>query len=329
MRSVQIVGLGHYLPERVVANSELEAAYGLQPGWIERATGIRERRFATHETSSGMAAAAARRALDAASLTVAALDLIVVASSAPQQAIPCTAALVQRELGAPDGASACFDLNATCLSFLVALQTVAHLVDAGSYRTALVVSSEIAGRSRNPAEPESAALFGDAAAAAVLVRTPPGETSALVCEQFATYSSGADLTVVRGGGTLHHPNDPATTAEMNMFSMHGPGVYKKAARVVAPFIARFLARANWERGQIDAVVPHQASGHGIGLLSERWGFRPAQLVVNLPERGNCIAASIPLALSEAVAAGRIHRGQRVMLLGTGAGLTVGAIGLIY
>lgn len=329
MLPVKIAGLGAYLPERVVTSAELEEAYGLEPGWVLRVTGIAERRRATHETAAAMGAAAARRALATAAMTVDDLDLIIAASAAPQQTIPCTAAFIQRELGAPEGRSACFDVNATCLSFLFALQTAAHLVAAGSYRAALIVSSEVGGHCLNPNEPESAVLFGDGAAAAVVTRTPQGQASAVVWEQFATYSSGADFTTIRGGGNLHHPNDPATTPEMNMFHMNGPAVYKKAARLLGPFIEQFLARAGWEQAAVDAVVPHQASGHGVALVSERWGFRRDQVVSNLLTRGNCVSVSIPLALAEAVAAGRISRGSRVMLLGTGAGLTLGAIGFVF
>jgi 3-oxoacyl-[acyl-carrier-protein] synthase-3 len=262
-------------------------------------------------------------------MAVSDIDLIIAASSAPQQTIPCTAAFIQRELGAPDGASACFDVNATCLSFLLAIQSATHLLAAGTYRAALVVSSEIGGLSRNPAEPASACLFGDAAAAAVLIRTPEGGASRVVWEQFATYSSAADLTAIAGGGSLHHPNDPATRPDMNMFHMDGSGVFRRAAKVLGPFIDSFLARSGWAREDVDVVVPHQASRHGVELVSSRFGFRPEQVVSNLAERGNCVAASIPLALAESVAAGRIRRGQRVMLLGTGAGLTLGAIGLVF
>jgi 3-oxoacyl-[acyl-carrier-protein] synthase-3 len=329
MLPVKIAGLGCYLPERIVTSAELEQELGLTPGWIERTAGVRERRRATHETALDMAAAAGRRALSAAGMSPADLDLIIAASSAPHQAIPCTAALLQRELGAPDGASACFDVNATCLSFLAALQTAAHLVSAGANRAALVVSSEIAGRSLNPREPESAVLFGDAAAAAVVVPTPAGEPSAVVGSNFATFSSGAELTTIRGGGTFRHPNDPATTPEDNMFHMSGTSIYKKAARLVGPFLEGFLARAGWEQSAIDVLVPHQASGHAVTLLTGRYGFRPAQVESNLAERGNCIAASIPLALAEAVEKGRVERGQRVLLLGTGAGLTIGAVGLVF
>ncbi|NTV65764.1 MAG: ketoacyl-ACP synthase III, partial [Oscillochloris sp.] len=250
-------------------------------------------------------------------------------SSGPQQAIPCTAAFVQRELGAPDGASACFDVNATCLSFLFGLQSAAHLLASGRYRAALLVSSEIVGHSRNPKDPASACLFGDAAVAAVLTRAPADSPSGLVWEQFATYSSGADLTAIIGGGSLHHPNDPRTTPEMNLFTMDGPGVFRRAARVLGPFVESFLERAGWTHAQVDVVVPHQASRHGVELVSTRLGFRPEQVVSNLAERGNCVAASIPLALCESIEARRIQRGQRVMLLGTGAGMTLGAVGLVF
>jgi hypothetical protein len=131
MLPIKIAGLGCYLPERRVTNAELEARYDVSANWIERATGVQERRYATHETSAGMGAAAARRALAAAALGVGDLDAIIGASTGPQQAIPCTAALVQRELHAPDGKSVCFDVNATCLSFMFGLQTAAQLVAAG------------------------------------------------------------------------------------------------------------------------------------------------------------------------------------------------------
>ena len=329
MIPISLAGLGYYLPERRVANSEIEQRYGISAAWIERASGVRERRYATTETSAGMAASAARMALAHARIGLEQVDAMIGASTAPQQAIPCTAALVQRELGAADGRSACFDINATCLSFLVALHTAALLVQAGSYRTILVFSSEIGSRSLNPNERESLVLFGDAAAAAIVTATPAGDHSALWLAQFATHSSGAEYTQILGGGTLHHPNDPATTAEMNQFSMRGLAVFKQAARQIEPFLDSFFATLGWQRGELDLVVPHQASGHAIELLSARLGFRTDQLFVNLPERGNCVAASIPLALAEAAHSGWLVRGNRVLLLGTGAGLTLGAVALTY
>lgn len=326
---VKIAGLGWYLPERRVSSAELEQQLDLPAGWVERTTGVSERRYATHETSVSMAAAAARMALARAALTAADLDAIICASTAPQQAIPCTAALLQRELSAPDGGSACFDVNATCLSFLVALQIAAHLVTGGLYRRVLIVSSELASRSLNPQEWESAVLFGDSAAAAVVTPAAAAEASAIWHSQVITYSSGADLTSLVGGGTLHHPNDPLTTPVMNTFHMDGPAIFKKATRLLGPFLENFFAQLGWTRSQVNLVVPHQASRHGVELLTARLGFQPEQVFLNLPTRGNCISASIPLALSEAYDAGRLRRDDRVVLVGSGAGLTFGALALTF
>ncbi|HEY4386092.1 MAG TPA: hypothetical protein VGN34_16670, partial [Ktedonobacteraceae bacterium] len=219
MLGIKIAGTGWYLPERRVSNAYFEERYGVPARWIERATGVRERRYVDGETTVQMGVAAARMALETANLQVKDLDAIVGASTAPAQSIPCTAALVQRELGAPEGQSACFDINATCLSFLFALQNVAHLVAAGVYKRVLIFSSEIASQSLNPDERESAVLMGDAAAAAIITRSEEGEGSCYWHAHFVTYSSGADLTQLVGGGTLHHPNDPTTTPEMNLFHM--------------------------------------------------------------------------------------------------------------
>jgi 3-oxoacyl-[acyl-carrier-protein] synthase-3 len=329
MLPVKIAGLGSCLPERRVTSAELLRAWHVPEGLVEHAAGVYERRYATHETTAGMAASACRQALDRAGLAPSAVDAIIGASTVPQQAIPCTAAFVQRELGAPDGGSLCFDVNATCLSFLVALQNAAHLVAAGAYRTVLVYSSELGSRFLNERQPASAILFGDAAAAAVVVRAEAGEHSAIHHTAFATYSSGADYTQVLGGGTRHSPNDPATRPEMNLFDMDGKAVFRQAVRLLPPFLDCFFEQTGWRREEIDCLVPHQASRHGLDLLTDRLGFRREQLFTNLSERGNCIAASIPLALAEAVAAGRIRRGDRVVLLGTGAGLTIGAAALTY
>lgn len=329
MLPVKIVGTGWYLPERRVTNMDLEDRLGIPANWIERATGVRERRYATSETTVSMGAAAARMALETAGVGIEEVDAIVGASAAPQQVIPCTAALLQRELGAPEGVSACFDINATCLSFLFALQIVAPLVATGIYRNVLIFSSELASCSLNPLERESVALFGDAAAAVVIRRCISDETAGIGQALFETYSSGADLTTILGGGTLHHPNAPTTTPEMNLFHMSGPAVFKQASVLLEPFLERFLALAGWTREQIDRVIPHQASRHGIELLTRRLGFKHEQVINNLALRGNCVAASIPLTLAEAVHSGRVQRGDRVVLVGTGAGLTLGALALTF
>jgi 3-oxoacyl-[acyl-carrier-protein] synthase-3 len=326
---VKIAGIGACLPLRRVDSAELEKELSLSPGWVEQMTGVRERRRAAGLTAVTMAALACRDALERAGVAADEVDLVIGASVSRQQLIPCTAAFVQRELGLPEGRSFCFDLDATCLSFLAALHTAAPLVASGAVRTALIYSSELTSRMFDPREPETAVLFGDGAAAAVLTASGPGEASALEGAHFVTYSSGAELTQCPGGGTLHHPNDPATTPEMNQFHMQGRAVLRQVMRVMGPFLDSFFARLGWDRTEVDRVVPHQASKMGVSQCTARWGFRPEQMVLNLPTRGNCVAASIPLALAEAVHAGDVRRGQRVLLLGTGAGLSLGAVALTY
>lgn len=325
---VRIAGIGSYLPPRIVTNEELEPALGLPAGWVFERTGVRERRRCNGESSSFMAAQAARNALHMAGLSADDLTAIIGASSTPQQAIPCTAVFVQRELGAREGLAACFDVNATCLSFLAAFDVAARLVAGGVHQHVLVFSSESAAHSLNPNEPESAVLFGDAAAA-VVVSHAGDSASALHTTRLQTWNSGAELSQISGGGTLHHPNDPDTTAAHNLFAMRGPQLFRKAAPLLKPFMDELCASAGWARDDIAAVVPHQASRHGIELGWKMLGFREEQIVVNLATRGNCIAASMPLALAESVASGRIVRGDRVLLFGLAAGLSLGGAALTF
>lgn len=320
--SVRIAGVGKYLPERIVSNAELEKRLELPEGWIARRTGVLERRYARHETSVFQAAQAAKQALEDASVSIMDIDAIIGASSVPQQAIPCTAALLQRELGAPDGMSACFDVSATCLGFLFALHQAALYIVSGFYKRVLIFSSEIASPSLNPKEPESMSLFGDAAAAVVVEAS---KTSDILGASFKTFSSGAHHTQILGGGTLHRPNLTAPESACNLFHMDGPGVFKQAARTMKPFVDALLAQAGWTYHEVDYFVPHQASGHAVTSISQHMGFTPEQIIFNLPLRGNCVAASIPLALAEAVQEGKIRRGQKLVLAGTAAGLTLGAV----
>jgi 3-oxoacyl-[acyl-carrier-protein] synthase III len=323
--AVRIAGLGSYLPERIVTNSELEIKFGLQPGWIAKRTGVLERRYATNETTVSQAVAASTIALERSGINLEQIDAII-GANLTQQTIPCTAALVQLALGASDGSSACWDVNATCLSFMMALHSAALLIATGQYKNILIFSSEIASPSLNPLEPESASLFGDAAAAIVLTAS---DDSSLIGAKFQTFSSGSHLTQLLGGGTLHRPQTTLEHPELNLFHMDGPAIFKHAARTFPPFLESFLDRIGWEISSIDALVPHQASGHGVQSISSRLGFTPDQVVFNLPLRGNCIAASIPLAMTEAFESGRIKRGDRIVLAGTAAGLTLGAVALIF
>ena len=201
---IKIAGVGRYLPERVVPSAEVEALCGLPPGWIERRSGVRERHWATTETSSYMGAQAAREAVAEAGLALSDIDLIMNASGTPEQAIPDGGPLVQRQMGLGSSGIACLSVHATCLSFLAALDLCANLLATGRYQRILIVTSEIGSVGINFKDPESASLIGDAAAAAVVVRTPPGEAAALSAARLETYGDGADFTAIRGAGTRRH-----------------------------------------------------------------------------------------------------------------------------
>ncbi|MBL8603248.1 MAG: hypothetical protein JNK72_15090 [Myxococcales bacterium] len=329
-RRVKVAGLGKYLPERVIASAALEAELGLEPGWVERVTGVRERRRkGPDETQASMGAQAVLAALADAGCSLDDVDLIVCGSGLSQQAIPCTAVLLQQALGLAARGVPCFDVNSTCLSFVHALDVVGDLVARGSYRCAVVVSTEATSVGLNWSEHESAVLFGDGAAAAVLVPTPEGEPSLLFEGCFTTDSRGAALAEVKGCGTAWPPSDPATPREYALFHMQGTRIFRHAMKQSVGFFTEYSTRLPFALEAFAALCPHQASLVAMRLTARACGFRQDQLVENIETHGNCVSASIPMVLHDGVRGGRIRRGDRVLLAGTAAGLSVGALAMVY
>lgn len=325
---MRIAGVGRYLPARVVGNGELEARCGLPAGWIAARTGVLERRRVEGETSVFMAAAAAREAVADAGLALEEIDLIVNASGTPSQAIPDMAPLVQRELGLGRSGVPCVSMHATCLSFLVALDWLSYAVAAGRYRRVLVVSSDISSCALNYAEPEGAVLFGDGAGAAVITAPAAGESGAVLASRFETYGAGAHLTEIRGGGSGRPPQHPDTAVEDNLFHMDGPAVYRMARLHVDGFLEGLRPGLSRGPGDISLVVPHQASLFALRAL-RRNKIPDEMVMVTLDRFGNCVGASLPITLYEAVKAGRLSRGDVFLLCGTGAGLSLGGMILAY
>jgi len=325
---LKIIGLGRYLPERVVPSREVEVLCGLPAGWIERRSGVRERRWAGGETSSFMGAQAAREAVAEAGLALTDIDLILNASGTPEQAIPDGGPLIQRQLGLGQSGIAALSVHATCLSFLAAIDLSANLLATGRYHRILIVTSEIGSVGINFKEPESASLIGDAAAAVVVVRTPQGEASAVHAARFETYGDGADHTAIRGGGSRRPPNHPDTRPEDNLFHMNGPEVLRLALAHSAQFLEKLRPGLSHGLGAIKLVVPHQPSKVGLRAM-QMFGWPAAQTVMTLDRLGNCVAASLPSTLYEAVRGGRIQRGEELLLVGTGAGLSIGGVILTF
>ncbi len=328
---LKIAGIGRYLPTRVVSSDEVAQLCGLPRGWIEEHGGVSQRRWARPEdgeTNSWMGARAAEAAIVDAGVALADIDLILNASGTVEQAIPDGGPLLQRELGAQTSGIPCASVHSTCLSFLTALETSASHLELGLYRRILVVCSEISSCGLDFADPESSALFGDAACAVVLTRATEDEASRLHALRMETYSSGADWTTIRGAGTRRHPNHPATRKEDNLFHMDGPELLKQALKTMPGFLDRLWARITSDSSDIALVIPHQTSLAGL-RAHRRVGFPDEKVVQTLDQYGNCIAASMPLTLHEAIRDGRLSRGDRFLLLGTGAGLSFGGAILTY
>lgn len=330
MRSIKILGVGKSLPERIVTAEEIDQRLGATPGWTMQKTAVAVRHFATHETTSQMGARAALEALSAAGLCPADVDCIVCTSAVGQQPIPATAVLIQRELGLADSGIPCFDINATCLSFIVGLDMMAQMVQAGRYRRVLLIAAEIASVGLDWDDHESAALFGDGAAAVVIGPAEPGESSAILGFRLETYAKGAHLSEIRGGGSGLHPREhsPATEKEF-LFAMNGSAIFKMASQKLPAFMAKLLAEVGCELGDMDLVIPHQASAMAMRILQRKLGITEERFMRIVENHGNTIAASLPMGLYEGVRQGRIRRGDKVMMVGTAAGLSLGGLVLVY
>lgn len=253
-------------------------------------------------------------------------DLVLNASLTPIQLIPDSSVFVQQQLGLSGIPS--FSVHATCLSFLVGMHTAGALITAGAYRKVLVVSSEQGSVCRDFDEPESAALIGDGAAAALLEPAEDGQDTGLLGYCIRTWPEGHDLAELRGCGTRKHPNSPETRPEDNLFRMRGTRIWKLALTHADEVIDACFAQAGMKRHEIDVIVPHQASGPMLQAFS-KFGFEQEKVVDIIGEYGNCIAASLPMALARAVETGRLKRGQTALLLGTGAGLSIACAILRY
>ncbi len=307
---VSVTGTGWYTPGLVQTAEALSPSVGRSPEWIRSRTGV-ERRRVSDVPMAEMAAEAARRALGGGPPP----DLIVNCSVTPVQLLPDSSVFVQRALGTEGIPS--FSVHASCLSFLVGLHTAAHFVAAGTYRRVLLVSAEQGTGFRNFEEPESAVLIGDGAAAAVL---EPGD-GALLGFGMTTWPEGADYAEFRGAGTRSPPG--VGPMADNVFSMRGPRVYRLAYAKLHELMFGLLDRHQTPLSELDLVIPHQMSGPGLDAL-RRVGVRDDQLVDIVGEYGNCIAAAIPMALASAAEQGRLRRGGKVLLVGTGAGVSVAA-----
>ncbi|GAV10757.1 beta-ketoacyl-ACP synthase III [Paenibacillus sp. NAIST15-1] len=329
-RKVKIIGTGVYLPKQRVTSDEMDRKLGVPAGWSLKKSEVRVRYFVENETAAEMGAFAAQAALQDAGLTFADIDCIVCASGTMQQPIPCTAALIQQAMGKGNSGVPSFDINSTCLSFLAALDVMSYLIAAGRYQRILIVSTEVASVGLNWEHKESAVLFGDGAAAVIVGQATAYEQSRIAASLIETYSTGASYSEIRGGGTGLHAKyyDDARMSDY-MFHMDGQPIYKMASKLLPDFLERLLGSGNTTMSQFPLIIPHQGSAMAMRLISRKLGIAPEQLMNITSDHGNTIAASIPMGLHEAIHQGRVQRGDRILLLGTSAGLSLGGLVLEY
>ena len=318
LTGVQVLGTGSYVPPQVITNAEL-APLGYDADWIVQRTGIVERRQAAADVAaSDLACEAAKRCLEQADERPDDLDLIVVATLTSDSPIPSTACQLQRRIG---GRAAAFDVSAACSGFMYALVTGMQFVKTGSARRVLVVGTEVMSRVINPADTKTYPLFGDGAGAVLL--GAGSDEQGLLAYTLGADGSGADLLRIPGGGS-REPITPETLAAGRQFiQMEGRTVFKWAVNLLADSVRQVLASAGITIDDVSLLVLHQANRRIVELAAEHLGIAPEKVVVNLDRYGNTSAASIPLALDEVHRAGRIRRGDPILLSGFGAGLAWG------
>lgn len=319
-----ILGVGRFVPERVLTNHELEKMVDTSDEWITTRTGIRERRIAPPGVAtSDMAVAAARAAMDMARVGSQELDLIITATVTPDMIFPSTACLVQAALSAERAAA--FDLSAGCSGFVYALSVASQYVATGAARHVLVIGAETLSRITDYQDRNTCVLFGDGAGAAVV--GPKGADGGILAFDLGADGAGADLLYIPAGGARRPASAETLAGRSHFIKMEGKQVYRFATRVVEESTAAVLARAGADVGDIDLFIPHQANIRIIDHAVERLGIAREKVFVNLDRYGNTSAASIPIALAEAVEQGRLSPGDLVVMVGFGAGLTWGACAL--
>ncbi|HYM52957.1 MAG TPA: beta-ketoacyl-ACP synthase III [Candidatus Dormibacteraeota bacterium] len=316
-----ITGWGMYAPSRVLTNDDLAKMVDTSNEWIVSRTGIRERRIAADdETTTTLSVHAARDALAVAGLDPAELDLVIVGTCSPDYPLPATAVLVATELGAHRAAG--FDLQAACSGFLFALATGTGFVRGGMYRNVLVIGVEVLSRFLNWRDRNTCVLFGDGAGAVILSASE--QPGGMLGFDLFSDGTGCEGIIVPAGGSARPASAETVAANQHTIQMLGREVYKYATRQLADSAIAALRAADMTVDQVDQFVFHQANLRIIEHVQKQLSIPEEKTFINIEKYGNTSAASVPMALAEAVAAGRIKQGDRILMVAFGAGYTAGA-----
>jgi len=320
-RTCSITGVGSYVPARILTNADLEKLVDTSDEWITTRTGIKTRRMAAKdEFTSDMAVQAAQRAMKMAGVTADQIDLIIVATITPDMPFPNTACLVQRKIGAKRAAA--FDVEAACSGFIYALEIGQQFIMSRTYDTVLVIGAEKLSAITDWTDRNTCVLFGDGAGAAILQNRP--NSHGLLTAVMGADGNKADLLFMPGGGSRCPATVDSVNARQHYLRMEGKETFKNAVQAMYHAAQEALRRCELEIARIKCIIPHQANRRIIDAVGERLGATPEQLFINLDRYGNTSAASVAIALDEAVSSGKIQRGDLILMMVFGAGLTWGA-----
>ncbi len=323
---VGIIGTGRYVPERILTNQELESMVETNDEWIVTRTGIRERRIASpQEAASDLAFKASEKALQSAGIKAEDLDLIIVATVTPDMPFPSTACILQDKLGARKAAA--FDLSAACSGFIYGLANACNFIATGIYKHILVVGAECLSRITDYTDRNTCILFGDGAGAVVLGQVPEGRGFRSFV--LGADGSGGELLKIRGGGSRVPATPESVEQKLHYITMEGREVFKFAVRIMGNAAEEALQKAGLTKSDVDLLIPHQANIRIIQSALERLELPEDKCMINLDRYGNVSAASIPIALAEAVEEGRVNEGDCLLFVGFGGGLTWGASVLVW
>ena len=317
-RYAHIVGWGKYAPPNILTNADLAKTVETTDEWIRDRTGIRQRHIASSkETTAMMGLHAAREAIEVADVSPNDIELVIVATATPEYVFPATACLIQDALGASRAGA--YDLEAGCSGFVYALATAAGIIRGGMYNTILVVGSETLSRVVDWNDRATCVLFGDGAGALVLRGSD--EPGGVMASILGSDGSGGELLIVPGGGSKYPAGPDTVLAKMHTIKMNGREVYRFATRVMVSATRQVVEQAGWPLDEIDLFIPHQANRRIIDSAAKTLKLSPDKVFVNVEQYGNTSAASIPIALCEAIDAGRVNPGNHLVMVGFGAGLT--------
>jgi 3-oxoacyl-[acyl-carrier-protein] synthase III len=320
-RSCSIAGVGSYVPERVITNKDLERMVDTTDEWITSRTGIQARRVAaTDEFTSDLAANAALRAMKKSGIKPEEIDLIILATITPDMPFPSTACLVQQKIGAYRAAA--FDIEAACSGFIFGLEIGQQFIMSRTYNTVLVIGAEKLSSIVNWTDRNTCVLFGDGAGAAILQNRP--NTHGLLTACMGSDGQKADLLSMPAGGSRCPASRESVEAGLHYLRMDGKETFKNAVQAMYSAAQEVLRRCEIDISQIKCIIPHQANLRIVDAVSHRLGAKPEQVFINLHKYGNTSAASVAIALDEAVESRRIQRGDLILLVVFGAGLTWGA-----